>query len=272
MSRLSVPQVVRHFGLGFPYWLAFLLVLEPGNLLRAANAGRTLAWDMEALRILVASLLGAAATPILMALIDRYPIEGPRRWRNAAVQALGSATLSAVLILISCLLAAAILPNERRTLLEAFRDNLIGNGLLLVFCMAGFIAIVHAVRFFRRLKAEAAAPSTDWLTRIAVPARGRTLLLDVTAIDWIEAQGNYLALHTGGASHLIRETVTAFAARLDPDRFVRIHRRAIVAIDRVAEVEPLGGGDAMVRLTTGAELRLSRSFRSGLTSALARQR
>lgn len=270
MSRLSVPQVVRQFGLGFPYWLAFLLVLEPGNLLRAANAGRTLAWDMEALRILVASLLGAAATPVLMALIDRFPIEGPRRWRNVAVQALGSTTISAVLILISCLLAAAILPNERRTLLEAFRDNLIGNGLLLVFCMAGFIAIVHAVRFFRRLKVEAAALPTDWLMRIAVPARGRTLLLDVAAIDWIEAQGNYLALHAGAATHLVRGTVTAFAARLDPDRFVRIHRRAIVAIDRVAEVESLGGGDSMVRLTTGAELRLSRSFRSGLTSVLAR--
>lgn len=270
MSRLSIPPVVRQFGLGFPFWLAFLLVLEPGNILRAANAGRSLPWDMEALRILVASLLGAAATPFLMALIDRFPIEGPDRWRNTAVQALGTAAISAALILISCLLAAAILPNERRTLLQAFRDNLIGNGLLLVFAMAGFIAIVHAVRFFRRLKAEPAAPSTDWLTRVAVPGRGRTLLLEVAAIDWVEAQGNYLALHAGAATHLIRGTVTAFAARLDPERFVRIHRRAVVAIDRVAEVEPLGGGDAMVRLTTGAELRLSRSFRSGLTAALGR--
>ncbi|MDP1738525.1 MAG: LytTR family DNA-binding domain-containing protein [Caulobacter sp.] len=268
MPRSSAPQIARELGLGFLYWLAFLLVLEPGNLLRAANAGRALAWDMEALRIFIASLLGASATPVLMVLIRRFPIEGPRRWRNTVVHTLGSTAISVVLIVLSCLVAAAVLPSERRTLAQAFRVNLIANGLLLVFCMAGLIAIMHAARFLRRLNAETPAPSTDWLTRVAVSARGRTLLLDVESIDWIEAQGNYLALHAGATSHLIRDTITAFAARLDPDRFVRIHRGAIVAIDRIVEVEPLGGGDATIRLRTGAELRLSRSFRSSLAAAL----
>jgi len=268
MLRSSVPQIARELGLGFLYWLAFLLVLEPGNLLRAANAGRALAWDVEVLRIFIASLLGASATPVLMALIRHFPIEGSKRWRNTVVHALGSTAISVVLIVISCLMAAAVLPDERRTLAQAFRDNLIANGLLLVFCMAGFIAITHAARFLHRLNAETPAASADWLTRVAVPVRGRTLLLDVEGIDWIEAQGNYLALHAGATTHLIRDTVTAFAARLDPDRFVRIHRGAIVAIDRIVEVEPLGGGDATVRLRSGAELRASRSFRARLTRAL----
>lgn len=268
MLRSSAPQITRELGLGLLYWLAFLLVLEPGNLLRAANAGRTLAWDMEVLRILVASLLGASSTPALMAMIRHFPIEGPERWRNTAIHALGSAAISVILIVISCLVAALVLPGERRTLPQAFRDNLIANGLLLVFCMAGFIAIAHAARFLGRLQADTATPSADWLSRVAVSARGRTLLLDVELIDWIEAQGNYLALHAGATTHLIRETVTVFAAKLDPDRFVRIHRGAIVAIDRIVEVESLGGGDATIRLSTGAELRLSRSFRSGLSLVL----
>ena len=268
MLRPSTRQITRELGLGFLYWLAFLLVLEPGNLLRAAHAGRTLALEMETLRIFVASLLGASTAPVLMTLIRRFPVEGPKRWRNGAIHALGSATISVALIVISCLLAAMVLPDERRSLTQAFRDNLIANGLLLVFCMAGFIAVAHAARFLQHLRTEAAAPSTDWPSRVAVPIRGRTLLLQVEAIDWIEAQGNYLALHAGAATHLVRDTVSAFAARLDPDRFIRIHRGTIVALDRIVEVEPLGGGDAAVRLRTGVELRLSRSFRSRLTSAL----
>lgn len=259
-------QIAREMGLGFLYWLAFLLVLEPGNLLRAANAGRELALDREVLRICVASLLGAASAPILMMLVRRFPVEGAVRRRNAAIHALGGMGMSFLLIAASVLLAA-VFQVDRRPLPDAFQANLVANGLLLVFSIAGFVAIAHAVRFRRRLEAAGSAPPV-WLSRVAIPSRGRTLLLDIGDVDWIEAQGNYIALHAGEATHLVRDTVTAFAARPDPDRFVRIHRRAIVAIDRIVEVTPVGGGDALISLRTGAELRLSRGFRARLTAAL----
>lgn len=267
MARSMTDQIAREMGLGFLYWLAFLLVLEPGNLLRAANAGRELPLDREALRIFVASLLGSTSAPILMMLVRRFPIEGAVRRRNAVIHALGGVGMSFLLIAASVLLAAVFLA-DRRSLPDALRDNLLANGLLLIFSIAGFVAIAHAVRFRRRLESAIPAPPA-WLSRIPVSSRGRTLLLDIGEVDWIEAQGNYLALHVGGETHLVRDTVTALLARLDPDRFVRIHRGAIVAIDRIAAVTPVGGGDAVIGLKGGAELRLSRSFRTHLAAALS---
>lgn len=267
MARSLTDQIAREVGLGFLYWLAFLLVLEPGNLLRAADAGHTLALDREVLRIFVASLLGSTSAPLLMTLVRRFPIEGVARWRNAAIHAAGSVGASFLLIAASVLLAAVFLM-DRRPLPDALRDNLVANGLLLAFSIAGFVAVAHAVRFRGRM-AAAVPMATAFLTRVAISSRGRTLLLGMDEVDWIEAQGNYIALHAGGATHLVRDTVTAFASRLDPDGFVRIHRGAIVAVDRIVEVTPVGGGDATVSLKTGAELRASRSFRTRLTAALA---
>ena len=94
--------------------------------------------------------------------------------------------------------------------------------------------------------------------------RGRTVLIDVGELDWVEAQGNYLGLRAGGAVHLIRETMTRFQARLDPQTFVRIHRGRIVNLDRVKEVVALGNGDALLKLRDGAELRVSRAFAEAL--------
>jgi DNA-binding LytR/AlgR family response regulator len=90
----------------------------------------------------------------------------------------------------------------------------------------------------------------------------------IETVDWIETQGNYLALHVGAATHLIRETSVAFEAKLDPARFVRIHRRTIVAVDRVRELSPLLNGDAVVRLTDGRELKVSRGYRAMVRQAL----
>ncbi len=89
-------------------------------------------------------------------------------------------------------------------------------------------------------------------------------MLELANVDWIETQGNYLALHAGPAVHLIRETSVRFEARLDPRRFVRIHRRTIVALDRIRDVAALSNGDASLRLNDGTELRMSRGFRDAV--------
>jgi two-component system LytT family response regulator len=80
-------------------------------------------------------------------------------------------------------------------------------------------------------------------------------------VDWFEASGNYVTLHVGRAHHLVREPIGGLANELDPNAFARIHRGAIINLDRIQEVQPWFSGDCIVLLTTGAKLRLTRSYR-----------
>jgi len=94
-----------------------------------------------------------------------------------------------------------------------------------------------------------------------VRARDRTLVVRADEIDWIEASDYYATLHTRGQSHLLRETLSSLERRLDPARFFRVHRSAIVNLDRVREIQPLFHGDGIVVLEDGAQVRLSRARR-----------
>ena len=106
------------------------------------------------------------------------------------------------------------------------------------------------------------------LTRVAVKHRGRIRLVPLEEVEWIEASGNYLRLHVPGGQYLVRETMQRFAERLDPCRFARIHRSAIVNIERVRELTPLSHGDCSVLLASGREVTLSRTYREQLKARL----
>jgi two-component system LytT family response regulator len=99
------------------------------------------------------------------------------------------------------------------------------------------------------------------LDRFLVKRGGKSTLVRAEDVDWIESEGNYVSLHVGPQSHLVRSTLAACADSLDPRKFVRIHRRFIVNIDRVKEIQPWFGGDSIVVLNNGHKLRLSRNFR-----------
>ncbi|HET9752658.1 MAG TPA: LytTR family DNA-binding domain-containing protein [Myxococcales bacterium] len=96
----------------------------------------------------------------------------------------------------------------------------------------------------------------------------RAVFLREDEIDWIEAQDYYVEVHAGSAAHLHRETLQDLEARLDPARFVRIHRSAIVRIDRIRQIQALPSGDAAVILRDGTELRVSRSRREAIRAVL----
>ena len=100
-----------------------------------------------------------------------------------------------------------------------------------------------------------------YMDRIAVPAGGRLVPLRAADIDWIGSAGKYVVLHAGSAEHVVRESMSAIEGKLDPRRFVRIHRQAIVNLDRIAEIQPLFHGECAVLLKTGARLTLGRSYR-----------
>lgn len=112
---------------------------------------------------------------------------------------------------------------------------------------------------------EGSGPEAEkYLTRIAIKDVGRVVFLSVDEIDWIEAADYYVQIHAGGRSYLHRESMNSLEGRLDPARFMRIHRSAIVNRDRVKELRSHGRRDLVVVLAGGAELKVARSHRDKL--------
>jgi two-component system LytT family response regulator len=106
------------------------------------------------------------------------------------------------------------------------------------------------------------------LDRFLVKRGSRSHFVRAADVDWIESEGNYVNLHVGKQSHLVRGTIAACAERLDPRQFIRIHRRYVVNVDRVKEVQPWFGGDYVILLEDGHKLRLSRNFREHFHSRM----
>ena len=97
--------------------------------------------------------------------------------------------------------------------------------------------------------------------RFLVRVREKVVVVRTEDIDWIEAADYYASIHTGPSSYLLRETMAELERRLDPERFFRVHRSAIVNLDRVREVHPLFRGDCTLVLSNGTQVKLSRTRR-----------
>jgi two-component system LytT family response regulator len=108
------------------------------------------------------------------------------------------------------------------------------------------------------------------LERIVIKSNGRIFFLKSEESDWIEAEGNYVRIHTGKESYLIRETITSLESQLNPKRFLRIHRSTIVNIDRIKELQPWFHGDYRILLKDGTQLTMSRSYREKLHELLGK--
>ncbi|MFC4528152.1 response regulator transcription factor [Dyella halodurans] len=105
-------------------------------------------------------------------------------------------------------------------------------------------------------------------SRLTVRVGTREEVVDMDDVDWIEADGDYATLHLGPRQFLLREALHKLASRLDPGQFVRIHRSTIVRVSRVAQIQALTNRDAMIRLTDGTALRVSRTYTQALRQAL----
>jgi len=102
------------------------------------------------------------------------------------------------------------------------------------------------------------------LDRLVIRSGGRVFFLRVDELDWVEAAGNYVRLHTGREEYLYRETMSRLEASLDPEKFARIHRSVMVNVERVKELHPLFRGDFTVVLRDGRKLTLSKAYRDRL--------
>ena len=140
--------------------------------------------------------------------------------------------------------------------IDAF-DLDVADYLLKPFDDARFARALDRAKARARQAPRPAAP----LERLVIREGGRIAALAVDDIDWIEAQDYYAEVHAGGKSYLVRQPLHKLAASLDPVRFVRIHRKTIVNVRRVKELEPVFHGEHVVFLHDGTRLKLSRTFK-----------
>jgi two-component system LytT family response regulator len=121
----------------------------------------------------------------------------------------------------------------------------------------------------RILKMVAAAPAAERrLDRLVVKSAGSTRFIRAIDIDWIEAAGVYVTLHVGGKELLYRAALNDLAERLDPRRFVRVHRSAVVNIESIVQLEPMSHGEFEAVLKNGSRTRVSRTYRAQLEKRL----
>lgn len=155
--------------------------------------------------------------------------------------------------------------------LDAFEANAI-DYLVKPFSQERFDRALWRVRRFIEGKSAArpvgSAGARRWRERFGVRMRGEVVFIKVSSIDWIGAAGNYVRLNVGTESHLLRESLQNIALELDPAVFLRVHRSAIVNIERVRKLVPAADGSLSIILHDGAVVPLGPNYHADLEKAL----
>jgi two-component system LytT family response regulator len=115
---------------------------------------------------------------------------------------------------------------------------------------------------------EQIGTGSKYLERLGVKTDGRVSFLQTADIEWIEAEGNYVNIHTSSKAYLLRTSIGGLEAQLDPKEFARIHRSTIVNLRRIKELQSWSHGEYRVILHDGTQLMLSRNYRDNLESIL----
>jgi len=131
-------------------------------------------------------------------------------------------------------------------------------------------ALVHARQHLDARRKPGSAPAFERRDRLVIKSSGRIYFIRTRDIDWCEAAGNYVRLHVGAQTHLVRGTMAHIESQLDPAQFVRIHRSTIVNVDRIQELHSSFGGEYVVLLHDKTRLTLSRGYRDGLQARLGK--
>jgi two-component system LytT family response regulator len=119
-------------------------------------------------------------------------------------------------------------------------------------------------------EAAGAADVRRYARMLPIRSGRETIRLDVTTIDWIDAAGDYMCLHADGQTHVLRATMKELEDMLDPQVFQRVHRSTIVNLARVRSLRPHLNGECFLKLQSGQEVKLSRSFRDKVELLLDR--
>lgn len=197
-------------------------------------------------------------------LARRAPLRG---WRDLVVglpvhaAGIGAAALGVNVLTGASWMATGLWPDA-----TPFGDAVLRGTLGHLHANALLYALIVAATSARARTARIDRPALP--DRIAVPDRGRTILLDVDRIDWVEAAGDYVSLHAGSRAYLVAERMRSMEERLGSGTFVRTHRSAIVNLEKVREVRPEPAGNATLLLRDGTAVPLSRRRRTDVEARL----
>jgi LytTr DNA-binding domain-containing protein len=218
--------------------------------------------------------LWAAATPLVAFLGRRFQVDRANFSRHFVIH-LGASLDFALLHLLAVVGVQNLLHVVAGQPYD-FLKGLIDDFALLfhweVLIYWAILSIQHALHYHgvaEEARSGAAAgaraePVTSPVERLLVADTGRSFFVRTADVEWIEAAKNYVRLHDNGRTHVVRTTLNALEARLDRTRFRRVSRSALVNLDRVREIQPWFHGDAIVILQSGAQVTLSRRYRSNL--------
>ncbi|SEB50928.1 LytR/AlgR family response regulator transcription factor [Terriglobus roseus] len=124
--------------------------------------------------------------------------------------------------------------------------------------------LTQPASMLHRLESLLSNHAAPWLQRLVVRNEERIDLVPVDSIDWIESANNYAVLHCGAKTFVLGETLSGLEHRLDPQRFLRIHRQRIVNLSRVAALFPVAGGVYELELSDGTRFGTGRQYRDGI--------
>lgn len=286
MRPLAIPSTLRRPRNAIAVlWLGVAIAAAAQTVAMVRLGAPTVALGEALLRRLAILPLWAAITPCVLRSARRFPLRGVPARRiaaNAAAHvALGTAFVVASNVVIR-------LPFFARGGTLAFaalaHDAALGVATYYPAAMLVYGALVAAGHALGRGAAATDAPVSSTDATLASPRAvaeasapepylsvkqwNRVHLVRLCDIEWIEAEDNYVVVHTAGRALRTRERIGALETQLDPRTFVRIHRSTIVPVGRIREVQPLTHGDHVVILRDGRVLRVSRSRRDALAAAL----
>jgi len=245
-------------------WAIVALALSLQGYVTAASAGRPQAWwPSFGYSLAIFSVWAVLTGPILVA-VRRIEASGRSLARRAVAYAFGGPVAWALHIGLFVLAYWPVYNDSGRiptpwAMAEKMFVRNLGTDLL-------FYAALVAIGVVAARRTPRPQPVPDALR---ARSRGAVRIVPLDHVEWIQAAGNYAEAHTAQGAVLLDESLASLAQRLPADRFARIHRRAIVRLDRIVEVRSLGRGDADVLLRSGRGLRLSRRYRDALSALLS---
>jgi len=234
-----------------------------------------LVWELTSMVMIL------ALVPALVWFTRRYPLHWGAWRRHLPWHVLGSVVFSLVHVVgMVALRKLAYAAEGGAYHFGHWPTELLYEYLKDVRAYALFVAFIEGYRFLRRrlqgearmLDAPDVGPPLESLERperFLVRKLGREFLVAASDIEWLQASGNYVNLRVRGHDYPLRSTLSGLEARLDPARFVRIHRSYMVNFDQIASIEPLETGDARVHLRDQTVLPCSRRYREALRAKLA---
>lgn len=266
------------------YWLVTYLLSGVGNTMTAWMDVERLGLDYAAWE--VASWEGSSAiaalmlVPVMVWFTARWPLHLDTWRQRLPLYAVASVLWSALHVGLMVVIRKLVYAWHGDA--YVFGDAFVYEYLKDARTFLGIVVLLHGYRLLvRRLQGEAlllAAPDDDSVplepverpSRFLVRKLGREFLVAADDIEWVQAAGNYANLHVRGKVYPLRSTLAELETRLDPTRYVRVHRSHLVNVERIASIEPLDSGDARIHLHDGTVVPCSRRQREPLRLATAR--